>query len=229
MTESQWPGTPVQKNITADAVDATDLAWFGPSAHTAVVAEPDGAAKAHIRPRGGKWSAPLPVRPPRFETPGRLSLMFCTGWCSACGSASTWRAAPAPASNAAVTQWYCTRCSRPRPAHSARNVSTPSEPPDPAPPAEPTPSDCVGVSYASEAGLKERVHSSGLGLSAESPLHYIDEGQAPPGSLCTICGQGTDDVRRIRSGGRVNPWHRDCADRHFAGHATAQTSEAPSP
>jgi hypothetical protein len=62
----------------------------------------------HIRPPSARWSSPLPVRPPRFETPGRLSLPVCTGWCSGCGVPSTWRASPAP--NASGQRWQCVRC-----------------------------------------------------------------------------------------------------------------------
>jgi hypothetical protein len=96
---------------------AADLAWasLSPSATLAVVAEPDGRAAAYVRPAGGRWSSPLPVRPPRFETPGRLSLPVCTGWCSRCGSASTWRADSPSFPNTAVTRWCCVRCRGPRP------------------------------------------------------------------------------------------------------------------
>jgi hypothetical protein len=90
-----YPPPKVAKAPKVDTDDA-DLAWLGPSAHTAVIAEPDGTAEAYIRQPGGRWSA-LPVRPPRFVLPvrpDRFLMATCTGWCSGCGTSSTWRADP---------------------------------------------------------------------------------------------------------------------------------------
>jgi hypothetical protein len=94
---------------------AADLAALSPAAHTAVIAEPDGSAEAYIRPPGGQWSSPLPVRPPRFVMPqraDRFPMSTCTGWCSRCGAPSTWRADPPTAPNA--QGWRCVKCERGR-------------------------------------------------------------------------------------------------------------------
>jgi hypothetical protein len=85
-----------------------------------------------FRPPGGQWS-PLPVRPPRFETPrreDRFTMPFCTGWCSGCGTSSTWRPDPPTSPKATTTRWRCTRCERPSGAVYRRKVKdAPSEPP----------------------------------------------------------------------------------------------------
>jgi hypothetical protein len=195
---------------------AGDFTWASPSAHTVLVAEPDGTATVSIRQPGGKWGPMLVVRPSRFETQRRVdrfALPVCTGWCEGCGQSSTWRPDPPSSPNAFVQRWRCVR----------RKGLALAEP-TPSPP-EVSKSDCGGVSSASNVSLKEEIHSSGLGG------RYVDEGPAPPGSVCTICGRGTDNVRRIRYSQRVNPWHRDCADRHLAGQAkgAVQTPEVPSP
>jgi len=86
------------------------LPLLTPEAHAAFTGPPNGPAHAYLRRPDGSWSAPLAVRPPRFDTPATVSLPVCTGWCIGCGGASRWRADPTPGPGASVTRWCCTRC-----------------------------------------------------------------------------------------------------------------------
>jgi hypothetical protein len=119
----KWPGTLVEERpgtptdhdpstpVEPDAAAAADLAWLGPTATMAVISEPDGSAMAYTRPPGGRWS-PLPVRAALCEVPkrpDRFHQALCSGWCSNCGCASTWRADASP-KHATVTIWQCVRC-----------------------------------------------------------------------------------------------------------------------
>jgi hypothetical protein len=106
-------------------------------------------------------------------------------------------------------------------------------------------SNRLGISDTSIDSLKNNINGQIPGPSAESPPEgrraappkvaapppYVDDGPAPWGSPCTICGKNTGAVKRIRYGRRVSLWHRACADRQFAGEPTRppQTPEAPSP
>jgi hypothetical protein len=102
------PGAPPASRETQPALDkdAADLAWLSPAAREAVIARPNGTVAAYTRQPDGSWSSQLPVRAPQFETAPRAdrhTLPSCTGWCTGCGSPSTWRATP-------PNQWHCIRC-----------------------------------------------------------------------------------------------------------------------
>jgi hypothetical protein len=90
------------------------LSRLTPAAHAAFTSSPKGIVEARQREPTGRWSSPLTLRPPRFDTPANVSLPVCTGWCSGCGAPSAWRADP-PAPNPAVLYWRCARCGGPFP------------------------------------------------------------------------------------------------------------------